>query len=121
MTSKGFMLLLVATVSMMGCRRGLDPVDFPEPEGITTYIEGKVHFLPANGFVPDSITAIRVAESVLKPIYGLGGVAEQRPFTARLSDDVWVVRGTIPEMQTGSRIVVEIDKADARIRRVAID
>jgi hypothetical protein len=51
--------------------------------------------IPKNGYVPDSATALKVAEAVLVPIYGQAKAESQRPFTVKLKDDVWTVSGTL--------------------------
>ena len=78
-----------------------------------------------SGFVPDSKTAIAVAEAVLIPVYGKEHVEDERPFTATLKHDVWIVEGTLycpdgkGEMKTtdcsGGVAVVKISKSDGRI------
>jgi NTF2 fold immunity protein of polymorphic toxin system component len=50
---------------------------------------------PKKEYVPDSDTAVKVAEAVLAPIYGQAKVESQEPFTAKLKDDVWTVSGTL--------------------------
>jgi hypothetical protein len=50
---------------------------------------------PKNAYVPDSRTAVRVAEAVLVPVYGEDTVKKERPFTAKLKGDVWTVEGTM--------------------------
>src|SRR5689334_14035665 len=46
-------------------------------------------------YVPDSATALKVAEAVLIPVYGQAKIESQRPFTAKLKEDVWTVSGTL--------------------------
>jgi hypothetical protein len=53
-------------------------------------------YVPANGFVPDETTAIKVAEAVLIPVYGAQQIADEQPFRAELRGDIWTVSGTIP-------------------------
>ena len=50
---------------------------------------------PDKGFVPDSKTALRIAESVLLPVYGEKKIASERPFNAELKDGIWTVNGTL--------------------------
>ena len=50
---------------------------------------------PKDGFVPDSTTAIKVAEAVLIPVYGKDKIESERPFKATLDHDVWTVDGTL--------------------------
>jgi hypothetical protein len=75
-------------------------------------------------YVPDSDTAVKIAEAVLMPVYGKSKIESERPFTAKLKDGVWKVSGTLhcfdrngreTEMCVGGVAVVELSKADARI------
>jgi hypothetical protein len=75
-------------------------------------------YIPDSGFVPDSTTAIGIAEVVLTPIYGRDRVRGQRPFGARLQDDVWTVWGYLPPNHLGGVAEVQIAKRDARILKV---
>lgn len=76
--------------------------------------------LPAQGYVPDADTAIRIAVAVLEPIYGKDEIAGEAPFTATLNDGVWRVQGSLPEPFTlGGVALVEITKRDGRIVRVS--
>jgi hypothetical protein len=44
--------------------------------------------------VPDSETAIRIAEKALIPVYGKKRIESERPFHATLEGAVWTVTGT---------------------------
>jgi|SRR5882672_10438397 len=46
-------------------------------------------------FVPDSATAVEIAEASLIPVYGRKQIESERPFTATLSKGVWTVGGTL--------------------------
>ena len=76
---------------------------------------------PRGGFVPDQQTAVLIAETVLTPIYGRKHIESERPFTARLHGNRWIVKGTLSKARSADQIVVggtavaEIDKADGRI------
>ena len=74
--------------------------------------------------MPDSSTAVKIAEAVLIPVYEKEKIESERPFTARLKDDVWTVTGTLrcPDGHGGTTTdcdggvaEVRISKADARI------
>jgi hypothetical protein len=72
-------------------------------------------FTPDDGCVPDSATAIRIAEAVWLPIYG-EGIYDRRPFSAELIlDSVWAVAGSIPANMLGGVPYIEIQKSDGRI------
>jgi hypothetical protein len=85
--------------------------------------EAKHSYLPPNGYVPDSVTAIKIAEAVLVPIYSEREIAKERPFHAKLVGDVWTVEGTLSCASKddcfGGVAVVEISKRDGRILRVS--
>ncbi len=81
-------------------------------------------YKPKGGFVPDSKTAVAVAEAVLIPVYGKEQIVSERPFTATLKQDVWTVGGTLncfdakgvkTEDCDGGVAVVKISKNDGRI------
>lgn len=75
-------------------------------------------FVPSHGFVPDSTTAIAIAEAVLRPIYGVEQVDKEKPFSAALQADRWVVVGHLAKGQLGGVATVELARLDARILRV---
>jgi len=99
-------------------------------------------YVPPNGFVPDSATAVRIALAVWTPIYGDGQFTTQHPVTATLTDGIWTVTGHVPTkvevtpgpvfilngtvidvvqpyglhaLIIGDTAVVKIDKRDGRI------
>lgn len=70
---------------------------------------------PATGYVPDAATAVRIAEAVLRPIYGRE-LRRQLPLRATLAQDsVWVV-GQARGGKGGA--YVEISRATGRILRL---
>ncbi len=73
---------------------------------------------PAKGFVPDSMTAIKVAEAILTPIYGKKVIEGEKPFHAKLKNGIWTVEGTLPIGFDGGVAEIDISKEDARILRV---
>lgn len=75
-------------------------------------------FVPASGFVPDEVTAVRVAEAILIPIYSQTKVESERPFIAKLTGNVWKVTGHLPAGVNGGVAEAWIDKRDGRVLRV---
>jgi hypothetical protein len=82
------------------------------------------NYQPKEGYVPDSTTAVKIAEAVLVPVYGKKRIDSEQPFTAQLKDDVWTVSGTlrcpdgkggITTQCDGGVAVVQISKADAHV------
>jgi hypothetical protein len=82
-------------------------------------VEGKHSVLSSAGFVPDEVTATRIAEAVWIPIYGRKQIEEERPFVATLSNGVWTVTGTLPEGYVGGTAVAEISKESGCILRIS--
>ena len=74
---------------------------------------------PKAGYVPDAKTAIRIAVAVWEPIYGEEQIAKQKPYKAALTNGIWTVEGSMPELMVGGVAVAEIAKDDARIIRVS--
>ena len=84
-------------------------------------------FVPKDGFVPDSATAVAIAEAVLVPVYGKETVESERPFKATFQSGVWTVVGTLhcPSSEgretvtcDGGNAEVKLSKADGRIVRM---
>jgi hypothetical protein len=81
-------------------------------------------YRPASGYVPDSKTAVKIAEAVLIPVYGEKQIQSELPLTATLKNGVWTVTGTLhcPDGKGGTTTScdggvaeVQISKNDARI------
>ena len=86
--------------------------------------QGNAGYVPKAGYVPDSATAIKIAEAVLALVYGKKQIDSERPFTAALRDGIWTVGGTLkcPDGKGGTTTdcaggvaMVRIAKRDARI------
>ena len=94
-------ICLVATLPIAGARNQ-DPT-------VKSYV-------PPNGFVPDSGTAVRVAVAVWIPIYGASQIRSEQPYVATLKDGVWTVTGTLPrQYNLGGVAMARISKRDGRI------
>src|SRR5260370_35316302 len=85
--------------------------------GITTAAQqpGARGVLPPRGFVPDTITAVRVAEAILAPIYGEQQIAREKPFTATLNEGTWTVSGTLAAAPAAGGAPAQMPKQDSRI------
>jgi hypothetical protein len=79
--------------------------------------------IPKNGYVPDQQTAIRIAEAVGIPIYGIEQIEREKPFVAELKNGIWIVSGTLHgdpgSIPKGGVAKIEISKRDARVLRVS--
>jgi len=76
-------------------------------------------YKPKSGYVPDSRTAVKIAEAVLVPVYGEKQVESEQPFTAKLKDDIWTVTGTLhcPDGKGGTTTLCDGGVAEVRIAR----
>ena len=84
-----------------------------------TVFAGESNFPPSLGYVPDETTAIKIAEVILIPIYGKQKIQKEKPFSARLENDVWIVTGHLPKGWLGGIAKVELSKKDAQIISVS--
>ncbi len=75
-------------------------------------------FIPEKGFVPNAETAINIAEAVWLPIYGTS-IYQRKPFSAKLENDVWIVKGSLPKNLLGGVPIAEISKSNGEILRVS--
>ncbi|CAN5195558.1 hypothetical protein BH09BAC5_BH09BAC5_18380 [soil metagenome] len=56
-----------------------------------------IYYQPEKGMVPDSVTAIKVAEAILVTIYGKEQIESEKPLRAHLTKDgdTWAVSGIL--------------------------
>jgi hypothetical protein len=75
-------------------------------------------------FVPDEVTAVRIAEAVFIPVYGEKHMKAERPFHARLDGDYWIVSGSVGKPKSkdflvvGGTMMAEINRKTGEIRTV---
>jgi hypothetical protein len=80
--------------------------------------EEKHNVIPVKGYVPNEETAIKIAIAVLIPIYGKETIENEKPYVAKLKDNVWHVNGSL-KSGVGGVAVTEIDKKTGAILRVS--
>lgn len=73
-------------------------------------------YVPREGYVPNSVTALRIAEAVLTPIYGEKQINSEKPFIAKLKDGVWTVQGTLHCPDGTGGITTHCDGGTAEVR-----
>lgn len=109
-----FVLLSLLTSLLFGCSYLEDKMAGRHPS--------KHNYSPADGIVPDELTATKIAEIILKRAYGDETINRELPLRATLrSDDVWIVRGTWPYSpdDRGGVATVEITKKDGQVIRMS--
>ena len=52
--------------------------------------------VPKEGFIPNAEVAVAVAEAVLVPVYGKQTALSERPYTAALHGNTWIIKGKVP-------------------------
>ena len=62
---------------------------------VVALCQGATGYKPKAGYVPDSNTAVKIAEAVLLPVYGKKHIDSELPLKATLKDGVWTVAGTL--------------------------
>lgn len=80
--------------------------------------ESPHNYVPPKGIVPDSATAIKIAEAIWLPIYG-EQVLSKKPYKAELQGNVWIVTGTLSGNTVGGVPIVEISKTDGKVIRLS--
>ncbi len=84
-------------------------------------------YVPKDGFVPDSATAVKIAEAVLIPVYGKEKIESEQPFKAKLENGIWTVNGTLycPDGKggvaqdcDGGTAEVKLSRADGRVLKM---
>lgn len=113
---KRFVLLLSLSSLLLGCSYIEDKMAERHPS--------KHNYTPADGVVPDELTATRIAEIVLKRAYGEETINHELPLRATLRpDNVWIVRGkwqySYNSNVHGGVATVEIAKKDGQVIRMS--
>jgi hypothetical protein len=81
----------------------------------------------AAGFIPDADTAIEVAEPELNRTFGAHLIKSEKPITAGLLGDTWIVSGTLycddgkggkTTMCLGGVATAHLSKADGRVLKI---
>ena len=70
-------------------------VDSRHPVGPAILTDGKEYYQPQEGFVPDEVTAIRIAEAVFVVAYGEQRLDKEKPLEAHLYNNIWTVLGSV--------------------------
>jgi hypothetical protein len=79
----------------------------------------KHNFVPKDGYVPNKEVAIKIAVAVWEPIYGAEKIAAEKPFRVTLAEEVWTVKGSLPDGMKGGVALAEISKRDGRVIRIS--
>lgn len=76
-------------------------------------------YKPESGVVPDSKSAVKIAEIVLSNIYGEKTIEDEKPFTAFEIEGYWIVYGYLPKGHEGGVAEVFIKKSNGEVIYIA--
>jgi hypothetical protein len=111
-----FALAAAGSVLVCGLAQQREAKRIDEWEALDISLKTSKTMHPKNGFVPDEATAVKIGEAVAVAQYGEQRISRERPFRARLREDVWTVMGTLhPEGVFGGTAVVKLSKLDGRV------
>ena len=109
------MYILIITLLILPLNSNSNSTLLSKTNATKTKVNRNDGYFPKNGFVPDSDTAIKIAEAVWLPIYGKM-IYEEKPFKAKLiNKEYWEVTGTLPKGYDGGTVVAHIRKLDGKI------
>jgi hypothetical protein len=74
--------------------------------------------LPQAGVIPNEETAIAVAESIFRPVFGEEQLKKFQPYHAELKDGVWTIYGTLKRGSRGGTPQLRINKKDGRVLEI---
>jgi NTF2 fold immunity protein of polymorphic toxin system component len=106
---KNILIVLIA-VSLVSCSNAGKERQNAESKNV---VEKKY-----DGYVPDELTAKKIAEAVWLPIYG-SSILDERPYKARaVGNSVWVIEGTLERGKSGGTAYIEIRMNDCKVLNV---
>ena len=65
--------------------------------------------------IPDSKSAVNVAEKILFKVYGKEDIKEQRPYNLVFQNGYWILNGTRPEPVIGGAFLIIMNSKDGKI------
>jgi len=65
--------------------------------------------------IPDSKSAVNIAEKILFEVYGKEEIKEQRPYNVVFQDDYWIINGTQAKPAIGGVFLIIINSKDGKI------
>lgn len=65
--------------------------------------------------IPDSATAVAVAESILFKVYGKDEILGEKPYNVDFVDGYWALTGTLPKGYFGGTFVIIMAAKDGRV------
>ena len=122
-TNRPIILLIILQVSLSSCGQGSRTILGEESarkvleQSLTDKTQ---HNIVDNKrqIIPDSVTAIGVAEKILFRTYGQANIENQRPYEIYRIKNYWSISGTLPQDALGGTFLIIMDSRDGRIIRI---
>lgn len=68
--------------------------------------------------IPDSETAIFIAENILFKIYGKSNIQKQKPYKVDKIENYWIVNGSSPKNTVGGNFLIILDANDGKVIKI---
>lgn len=65
--------------------------------------------------IPDSKSAVNIAEKILFEVYGKDEIIEQRPYNVVLQNGYWILNGTRPKLIIGGAFLIIMNSKNGKI------
>jgi len=65
--------------------------------------------------IPDSKSAVNIAEKILFEVYGKDNIKEQRPYNLVLQNGYWILNGTRQKPMIGGEFLIIMNSKDGKI------
>ena len=72
-------------------------------------------------YVPNKQVALKIADAVLTQIYGRETINREKPLTARLVGNFWIIRGNLPANLKGGEAEIKLSRKTGEILYVTHD
>ena len=82
-------------------------------EPIWTIPESEINYTAKP--IPDSKSAVNIAEKILFEIYGKDNIKEQRPYNLVLQNGYWILNGTRQKPMIGSDFLIIMNPKNGKI------
>lgn len=92
-----------------------------EKELRKTLSDSTLHNVINNKYIliKDKADAIKIAETMLFPIYSEENIIFQRPYEIHYIDNYWIIEGTLPEGYRGGTFLIILDSRNSTVLRIS--
>jgi NTF2 fold immunity protein len=90
---------------------------YADNKNVLKQVPAGLGYTPKEGFLPTKDVALAVAEVLLTEVYGKDAVQAQKPFSATLSENVWLIEGRFAggKFDKGGVARIKLSKLDGRV------